>query len=90
MPISKTCDRAIRNGYSWRRLMDAGKFEVHGTAAWTYMTAVCAAVVEGMLWEVTDRGIDRYALRLLQEWGNAWGKGSSAWICGHPGAQPDG
>ncbi|KAK3380282.1 peptidase family C50-domain-containing protein [Lasiosphaeria ovina] len=56
-------------GCSSARLADAGEFEVYGPA-WNYMMAGCPAVV-GTLWDVTDRDIDRFAARLLEEWGLA-------------------
>ncbi|KAK3322569.1 peptidase family C50-domain-containing protein [Apodospora peruviana] len=54
-------------GCSSARLADAGEFEVYGPA-WNYMMAGCPAVV-GTLWDVTDKDIDRFAGRVLEEWG---------------------
>lgn len=54
-------------GCSSAKLNDAGEFEVYGPA-WNYMMAGCPAVV-GTLWDVTDRDIDRFAGRMLEEWG---------------------
>ncbi|KAK3391776.1 peptidase family C50-domain-containing protein [Sordaria brevicollis] len=55
-------------GCSSAKLNEAGEgFEVYGPA-WNYMMAGSPAVV-GTLWDVTDRDIDRFTGRLLEEWG---------------------
>lgn len=65
--LEKCRATALLMGCSSASLVDAGEFEVHGTV-WNYMMAGCPAVV-GTLWDVTDKDIDRYASRLLEEWG---------------------
>lgn len=55
-------------GCSSAKLNEAGEgFEVYGPA-WNYMMAGAPAVV-GTLWDVTDRDIDRFTGRVLEEWG---------------------
>lgn len=54
-------------GCSSASLVDSGEFESSGPV-WNYMMAGAPAVV-GTLWDVTDRDIDRYAARVLEEWG---------------------
>ncbi|KAM7191405.1 Separin [Naviculisporaceae sp. PSN 640] len=54
-------------GCSSAKLAECGDFEPHGPA-WNYMMAGCPAVV-GTLWDVTDRDIDRFTGRVLEEWG---------------------
>lgn len=54
-------------GCSSAHLTEAGEFEVYGPA-WNYMMAGCPAAV-GTLWDVTDRDIDRFGGRVLEEWG---------------------
>lgn len=54
-------------GCSSAKLADCGDFEPYGPA-WNYMMAGCPAVV-GTLWDVTDRDIDRFTGRVLEEWG---------------------
>ncbi|KAH6694160.1 separin [Plectosphaerella plurivora] len=65
--LEKCRSVALLMGCSSGKLVDSGEFEVHGPV-WDYMMAGCPAVV-GTLWDVTDRDIDRYAGRLLEEWG---------------------
>ncbi|KAL2016476.1 hypothetical protein VTK56DRAFT_3472 [Thermocarpiscus australiensis] len=54
-------------GCSSAALAAPGEFEPAGPV-WNYMLAGCPAVV-GTLWDVTDRDIDRFAGRCLEEWG---------------------
>lgn len=54
-------------GCSSAKLADCGEFEPYGPA-WNYMMAGCPAVV-GTLWDVTDRDIDRFTGKVLEEWG---------------------
>ncbi|KAK0753154.1 peptidase family C50-domain-containing protein [Schizothecium vesticola] len=54
-------------GCSSAHLTEAGEFEVYGPA-WNYMMAGCPAAV-GTLWDVTDRDIDRFGARVVEEWG---------------------
>ncbi|KAK1992244.1 peptidase family C50 [Colletotrichum falcatum] len=58
---------ALLMGCSSASLQNVGEYECHGPV-WNYMLAGCPAVV-GTLWDVTDRDIDRYAGRLVEEWG---------------------
>ncbi|TKW53077.1 Separin [Colletotrichum tanaceti] len=58
---------ALLMGCSSASLQNVGEYECHGPV-WNYMLAGCPAVV-GTLWDVTDKDIDRYAGRLLEEWG---------------------
>lgn len=54
-------------GCSSARLTECGLYESYGVP-WHYMHAGSAAVV-GTLWDVTDRDIDRFAVRALGSWG---------------------
>ncbi|TLD33486.1 hypothetical protein PspLS_00322 [Pyricularia sp. CBS 133598] len=54
-------------GCSSASLAEAGDFETHGPV-WNYLMAGCPAVT-GTLWDVTDRDIDRLAVRVFEEWG---------------------
>ncbi|KAL5612775.1 hypothetical protein BROUX41_004140 [Berkeleyomyces rouxiae] len=65
--MSKLRATALLIGCSSARLTPAGAFEHYG-APRNYLLAGCPAVV-GMLWDVTDREIDRYAAALMQSWG---------------------
>ncbi|KAL2886402.1 Cell division-associated protein bimb [Ceratocystis lukuohia] len=65
--MDKLRSTALLIGCSSARLTPAGAFEHYGTPR-NYLLAGCPAVV-GMLWDVTDREIDRYAAALMQNWG---------------------
>jgi separase len=54
-------------GCSSAKLTECGTFESYGTP-WHYMHAGSPAVV-GTLWDVTDRDIDRFAVKGLGDWG---------------------
>ncbi|WQF75667.1 Putative peptidase C50, separase, tetratricopeptide-like helical domain superfamily [Colletotrichum destructivum] len=65
--LEKCKAAALLMGCSSASLQNVGEYECHGPV-WNYMLAGCPAVV-GTLWDVTDKDIDRYAGRLLEEWG---------------------
>ncbi|KAK1979413.1 peptidase family C50 [Colletotrichum cereale] len=65
--LEKCKAAALLMGCSSASLQNVGEYECHGPV-WNYMLAGCPAVV-GTLWDVTDRDIDRYAGRLVEEWG---------------------
>ncbi|KAH9089647.1 hypothetical protein Ae201684P_007815 [Aphanomyces euteiches] len=60
------CPVALLMGCSSARLTNFGLYDPEGMLA-SYITAKSPAVV-GMLWDVTDRDLDRLSLRLLSEW----------------------
>ena len=70
------CAVTVLMGCSSGALTDAGEFESHGTAV-HYMQAGCPALV-GILWDVTDRDIDRFAQSTFDHW-DLYGK-----RCGSP------
>lgn len=61
------CAVTMLMGCSSGALTDAGEFEPYGTPV-NYMLAGCPALV-ATLWDVTDKDIDRFALRTFEEWG---------------------
>ncbi|EAA27354.1 hypothetical protein GE21DRAFT_4503 [Neurospora crassa] len=67
--LSPRCNATVLlMGCSSAKLNEAGEgFEVYGPA-WNYMMAGAPAVV-GTLWDITDRDIDRFTGRLLEDWG---------------------
>ena len=54
-------------GCSSGRMIECGEFEPYGVP-WNYMHASAPAVV-GTLWDVTDKDIDRFAMKTFTEWG---------------------
>lgn len=71
-------------GCSSAKLTECGIYESYGVP-WHYMHGGSPAVV-GTLWDVTDRDIDRFAVKGLGEWGlldvsgvedKFWGTGKS-------------
>lgn len=61
------CAVTMLMGCSSGALTDAGEFEPYGPAI-NYMHAGCPALV-ATLWDVTDKDIDRFAQRTLEQWG---------------------
>ena len=61
------CAVALLMGCSSGMLSEAGEFEPHGTPI-NYMHAGAPAVV-GTLWDITDKDIDRFSVRLFERWG---------------------
>ena len=54
-------------GCSSGRMIECGEFEPYGVP-WNYVHAHAPAVV-GTLWDVTDKDIDRFAMKTFTEWG---------------------
>ena len=54
-------------GCSSAALTEEGEFESHGVPN-DYLHAGAQAVV-GTLWNVTDKDIDRFSMKVLEEWG---------------------
>ena len=63
----KQCAVTFLMGCSSGKMVECGKFEPYGVP-WNYMHAGCPAVV-GTLWDVTDKDIDRFAMKTFQDWG---------------------
>ena len=61
------CAVALLMGCSSSSLTEAGEFEPYGTPI-NYLQAGAPAVV-GTLWDVTDKDIDRFSMKLLERWG---------------------
>lgn len=61
------CAVALLMGCSSGTLTEAGKYESYGTPL-NYLHAGAPAVV-GTLWDVTDKDIDRFSLKMLERWG---------------------
>ena len=61
------CAVALLMGCSSAALTEEGEFESHGVPI-DYLHAGAQAVV-GTLWNVTDKDIDRFSMRVLEEWG---------------------
>ena len=61
------CATTFLMGCSSVFMHEAGEYEPYGVP-WNYMHAGAPAVV-GTLWDVTDRDIDRFALRTFVNWG---------------------
>lgn len=70
------CAVTFLMGCSSGKLVECGEFEPYGVP-WNYMHAGAPAVV-GTLWDVTDKDIDRFALRTLENWGLLGGDEKSA------------
>jgi separase len=63
----KQCAVTFLMGCSSGRMVECGAFEPYGVP-WNYMHASAPAVV-GTLWDVTDKDIDRFAMKSFTEWG---------------------
>ncbi|KAI9849621.1 MAG: hypothetical protein M1837_002746 [Sclerophora amabilis] len=61
------CAVTLLLGCSSGALTEAGEFEPYGTPI-NYMHAGCPALV-ATLWDVTDKDIDRFSHRMLEDWG---------------------
>ncbi len=61
------CAVALLMGCSSGALTEAGEFESYGTPM-NYMQAGCPALL-ATLWDVTDKDIDRFSSRVLEQWG---------------------
>lgn len=61
------CAVTLLMGCSSAKMTECGVYEPYGTP-WNYVNGGSPAVV-GNLWDVTDRDIDRFAMRLMNEWG---------------------
>ena len=61
------CAVALLMGCSSAALTEEGEFESHGVPN-DYLHAGAQAVV-GTLWNVTDKDIDRFSMKVLEEWG---------------------
>ncbi|KAL2444184.1 Separin [Exophiala dermatitidis] len=74
------CAVTLLMGCSSAKLTECGVYEPYGMP-WNYLQAGSPAVV-GNLWDVTDRDIDRFAMKLMNQWGliqgTTEGGGSSA------------
>ena len=63
----RRCAVTFLMGCSSGKMVECGAFEPYGVP-WNYMHASSPAVV-GTLWDVTDKDIDRFAMRTFTEWG---------------------
>ena len=61
------CAVSLLMGCSSAALIEEGEFESHGVPN-DYLHAGAQAVV-GTLWNVTDKDIDRFSMKVLEEWG---------------------
>jgi separase len=61
------CAVTFLMGCSSSKMVECGEFEPYGVP-WNYMHASAPAVV-GTLWDVTDKDIDRFAMKTFMEWG---------------------
>lgn len=61
------CAVTFLMGCSSGKMTECGQFEPYGVP-WDYMHANSPAVV-GTLWDVTDKDIDRFAMKALGNWG---------------------
>ena len=61
------CAVTFLMGCSSSKMVECGRFEPYGVP-WNYMHAGAPAVV-GTLWDVTDRDIDRFAMKTFKNWG---------------------
>ncbi|EXJ87023.1 hypothetical protein A1O3_03980 [Capronia epimyces CBS 606.96] len=61
------CAVTLLMGCSSAKLTECGVYEPYGMP-WNYLNGGSPAVV-GNLWDVTDRDIDRFAMKLMSEWG---------------------
>lgn len=61
------CAVTFLMGCSSSKLVDCGEFEPYGVP-WNYMHAGAPALV-GTLWDVTDKDIDRFAMKTFENWG---------------------
>ncbi|KAL2413623.1 Separin [Exophiala dermatitidis] len=61
------CAVTLLMGCSSAKLTECGVYEPYGMP-WNYLQAGSPAVV-GNLWDVTDRDIDRFAMKLMNQWG---------------------
>lgn len=62
-----SCAVALLMGCSSGALKDAGEFQPHGMPL-AYLLAGSPAVVAN-LWDVTDKDIDRFSKKVLEDWG---------------------
>jgi separase len=69
------CAVTFLMGCSSGKMVECGEFEPYGVP-WNYMHANAPAVV-GTLWDVTDKDIDRFAMKTFTEWG-LLGEGTAA------------
>lgn len=63
----KRCAVTFLMGCSSNKMTECGQFEPYGVP-YNYLYASSAAVV-GTLWDVTDKDIDRFAMKAFVEWG---------------------
>ena len=63
----ENCAVTLLMGCSSAKLTECGVYEPYGMPL-SYMSGGSPAVV-GTLWDVTDRDIDRFALKLMEDWG---------------------
>jgi separase len=68
------CAVTFLMGCSSGKMVECGEFEPYGVP-WNYMHANAPAVV-GTLWDVTDKDIDRFAMKTFTEWGLLGGETS--------------
>lgn len=61
------CAVTFLMGCSSAKMTECGVYEPYGVP-WNYMSAGSPAVI-GTLWDVTDKDIDRFAMRSLVNWG---------------------
>ena len=61
------CAVTLLMGCSSGKMTECGQFEPYGVP-WNYMHANAPAVV-GTLWDVTDKDIDRFAMKVFTNWG---------------------
>lgn len=74
------CAVALLMGCSSGALKEAGEFEPYGMPL-AYLLGGSAAVVAN-LWDVTDKDIDRFSKKVLEDWGLLRGVGASTTVKG--------
>ena len=62
----ESCGAALLIGCASGRLQSEGEDDPSGTV-WSYLSTDCPGVM-GLLWDVTDRDIDKFTLTFLAEW----------------------
>ena len=79
------CAVSLLMGCSSGALTEAGVFEPYGTPV-NYMNAGSAALL-ATLWDVTDKDIDRFSMKVFQDWGLFEESGSNT-LCADANASP--
>ena len=80
-----TCAVSLLMGCSSAKMTECGVYEPYGMP-WHYINAGSPAVV-GTLWDVTDRDIDRFAMKMMAEWGLIWEESNTQATAGKSNAR---